>query len=77
MLKRAKALEAQGKPVLHLSIGEPDFTAPPMVVEALERSGGNLSRAAELLAITRPTLYDLLDRLEVGGSVRRDRAAES
>jgi aspartate/methionine/tyrosine aminotransferase len=38
LLKRAKALEASGKPVIHMSIGEPDFTAPPPVVEALERA---------------------------------------
>ena len=38
LLKRAKALEAAGKPVIHLSIGEPDFTAPPPVVDALERA---------------------------------------
>lgn len=33
------------------------------VRQALGVSGGNLSRAAELLGITRPTLYDLLRRL--------------
>ena len=38
LLKHARALELQGKPVLHMSIGEPDFTAPPPVVEALERA---------------------------------------
>src|SRR5918996_1345846 len=34
VLSRAHALEAQGRRVLHMEIGEPDFTAPPPVVEA-------------------------------------------
>jgi aspartate/methionine/tyrosine aminotransferase len=38
LVKRAAQREAQGRPVIHLSIGEPDFTAPEPVVEALERA---------------------------------------
>ena len=38
LIKRAHALEAQGTPVIHMSIGEPDFTAPPPVIEALEKA---------------------------------------
>jgi len=34
ILSRAHALEAAGRSVVHLEIGEPDFTAPPPVVEA-------------------------------------------
>jgi len=34
VLARAHALEAQGRPVVHMEIGEPDFTAPAPVVEA-------------------------------------------
>jgi two-component system NtrC family response regulator len=33
------------------------------VAEALRDAGGNLTRAAELLGVTRPTLYDLIERL--------------
>ena len=34
VLARARALEAQGKHVIHLQIGEPDFDTPAPVVEA-------------------------------------------
>jgi aspartate aminotransferase len=34
VLARARALEAQGKEVIHLEIGEPDFDTPANVVEA-------------------------------------------
>src|SRR5436190_24127896 len=34
VLARAKALEAQGKSIVHLQIGEPDFDTPRNVVEA-------------------------------------------
>ena len=34
VLARAKELEAQGKSVIHLEIGEPDFDTPPNIVEA-------------------------------------------
>src|SRR6185295_13462350 len=34
VLSRAHALEAAGRRVLHMEIGEPDFTAPEPVVEA-------------------------------------------
>ena len=34
VLSRAQALEAQGRRVIHMEIGEPDFTAPEPVVEA-------------------------------------------
>ena len=41
--------------------------------QALAVAGGNLSRAAELLGITRPTLYDLLEKNEIAVP---ERAAE-
>ncbi len=34
VLARAKALEAQGKSIIHLEIGEPDFPTPDFIVEA-------------------------------------------
>ena len=34
VLAKARALEAQGKRIIHLEIGEPDFPTPPHVVEA-------------------------------------------
>ena len=34
MLARGKALEAQGRSIIHLEIGEPDFPTPRHIVEA-------------------------------------------
>jgi aspartate/methionine/tyrosine aminotransferase len=34
ILARARAMEAQGRSVIHMEIGEPDFPTPPAVVEA-------------------------------------------
>jgi (5-formylfuran-3-yl)methyl phosphate transaminase len=36
--ERAQALERQGIDIVHLEFGEPDFDAPPVVREALERA---------------------------------------
>ncbi|MEW6688072.1 MAG: pyridoxal phosphate-dependent aminotransferase [Pseudomonadota bacterium] len=38
VLARAHALEARGRRVIHMEIGEPDFTAPEPVVEAAARA---------------------------------------
>src|SRR5215471_943337 len=37
-LARARALEAQGRPIIHLEIGEPDFPTAPHVVEAAAKA---------------------------------------
>jgi len=34
VLRRARALEAQGRNIIHLEIGEPDFDTPRHIVEA-------------------------------------------
>ena len=34
MLARARELEAQGRPIIHLEIGEPDFTTPRHIIDA-------------------------------------------
>ena len=36
LFRRAVALEAAGAPVIHMSLGEPDFGAPPPVTAALD-----------------------------------------
>ncbi|MGB7399310.1 pyridoxal phosphate-dependent aminotransferase [Castellaniella sp.] len=38
VLKQAQALAAQGHDIISLGIGEPDFTAPPRVLETLNRA---------------------------------------
>ena len=38
VLARAKALEAGGRRVIHLEIGEPDFTTPPHIIEAAAKA---------------------------------------
>src|SRR5688572_1847737 len=38
VLARARALEAQGRTIIHLEIGEPDFDTPANVIEAATRA---------------------------------------
>jgi aspartate/methionine/tyrosine aminotransferase len=40
VLVKARALEAQGKSIIHLEIGEPDFPTPPNVVAAGQKALG-------------------------------------
>ncbi|HVA92958.1 MAG TPA: aminotransferase class I/II-fold pyridoxal phosphate-dependent enzyme, partial [Chloroflexota bacterium] len=40
MLARARALEAQGRSIVHLEIGEPDFPTPPHIIQAGQQSLG-------------------------------------
>lgn len=40
LMKHADALAATGRSIIHMSVGEPDFTAPPPVVDALTRAIG-------------------------------------
>jgi aspartate/methionine/tyrosine aminotransferase len=38
VLAKAKALESQGKSIIHLEIGEPDFGTPPNIVKAAQQA---------------------------------------
>jgi aspartate aminotransferase len=38
VLTRARALEAQGKSIIHLEIGQPDFPTPRHIIEAAQRA---------------------------------------
>ena len=38
ILAEAKKLEAQGKEMIHLGLGQPDFKSPKHVVEAAKKS---------------------------------------
>ena len=38
VLVRARALEAKGRSIIHLEIGEPDFPTPAHIVEAAKRA---------------------------------------
>jgi len=59
-------LAAQEAPAQALNLKEVRARAERQaVLQALQATDGNLSRAAELLGVTRPTLYDLLQRLSV------------
>lgn len=42
-----------------------DYAERQAVVAAMARSNGNVARAAELLCVSRPTLYDLMKRLAI------------
>ena len=38
VLAEAKKLEAQGKPMIHLGLGQPDFKTAPHIVEAAKKA---------------------------------------
>src|SRR5712691_6541290 len=55
VLARAKALEAKGRDIVHLEIGEPDFTTPPAIVAAgvaaLERGETHYTPSAGVIEL--------------------------
>ena len=78
-IKRA-VIMADGKQVTarDLELGGPDATAPgstlkeareqlerEMIVQALRRNGGKITGAANDLGISRPTLYELMEKLAI------------
>ncbi len=64
LMKHAHALEVQGRSIIHMSVGEPDFTAPPRVVAALAdamRRGDTHYTAAVGIRPLRQAIADFLD----------------
>lgn len=59
VLARARRLEAAGRRVIHMEIGEPDFTAPPRVVEAAVRALRD-GRSAYTEALGLPALREAI-----------------
>jgi aspartate aminotransferase len=74
ILARAKALEAQGRRIVHLEIGEPDFATPPNIrraaVEALEKGYTHYGPSAGLPEV-RETIADFVAKSR-GVAVARD-----
>ncbi len=76
---KASVIMAEGKYVSAEDLGLSANAPPPTlnlravrqhaetraIRQALIRTGGNISRAADLLGITRPTLYDLLQKYDI------------
>lgn len=65
VLARARALEAQGRKIIHLEIGEPDFDTPAHIVEAAEeglRRGHTHYVPAPGLPELRQAVVDFLSR---------------
>jgi aspartate aminotransferase len=65
VLARARALEAEGRRVIHLEIGEPDFDTPPHIVEAAAealREGFTHYVAAPGLPEVRQAVGDFFER---------------
>lgn len=67
-LERAKALEAQGREIIHLEIGEPDFATPEHIIEAGVRAMRN-GRSRYGAAAGTPELRTAV--AEVGGAMRK------
>jgi aspartate/methionine/tyrosine aminotransferase len=77
VLSRAHALEAAGRRVLHMEIGEPDFSAPEPVVEAGMRALRD-GRTAYTATLGLPALRDAIAAFysgKFGKSVKANRIA--
>jgi two-component system NtrC family response regulator len=61
---RSVSVEAQGAETLDLRAVR-EAAERQAVITALARTDGNILRAAELLGVSRPTLYDLMNRLQL------------
>ena len=71
-------LRAPGEDQLPLNLKEVRNRAErEAVTRAMSVTGGNISKAAELLGVSRPTLYDLLSRLGLPGHDRAEAVGES
>ena len=53
MTDRAAELRGQGRDIISLSVGEPDFATPPHVVEAAKAAEASAELAARLRALLR------------------------
>jgi hypothetical protein len=76
---KGAVIMAEGKFVTAVDLGLTVATNPPSlnlrvvrqnaethaIRQALVRAGGNISRTAELLGVTRPTLYDLMAKYNI------------
>src|SRR5690242_21694465 len=79
VLARAQALERAGRHVVHMEIGEPDFTAPPPVVEAGMRALRE-GRTAYTATLGLPQLRETIARhyaTKFGAAVTPERVVSS
>src|SRR3546814_12622338 len=60
-----------------LNLHEVRAVAEKRAIErAMGQAGGNLTRVADLLGVSRPTLYDLLDKYDLKKPAHVDRSEE-
>jgi aspartate/methionine/tyrosine aminotransferase len=75
VMARAKALEAQGKDIIHLQIGEPDFTTPKHIIEAgvaaLREGHTHYSPAAGIMPLREAIVEDVYARRGVRPTVQQ------
>src|SRR5947207_7496100 len=66
VLAKARALEAKGRDIVHLEIGEPDFDTPPAIVAAgvaaLEHGETHYTRSAGVVELREPIALYLKER---------------
>src|SRR6185295_3464083 len=64
VLARAKALERQGKEIIHLEIGEPDFDTPVHIREAAKRAlDGGATHEVVVTPGAKPIMYFVITAL--------------